>query len=294
MRIASSLTILLSVGIFPISQAQEKRAPEDDVVIVGSTERETKREVREFVRALASIPGSIDPIARFDCAPLCPAAVGLSNAQNAAVTARMRRVARSANIPLAAPGCRATALLIVAPDKRELITALRREHPAYFLTGNVMVGDPGKQPGPASAWHLRGRLDRNGNPVSSERGAIVSLPAASSRFSPAFRPIFFAAVVVVEAEAAIGLTTTQLGDYAAMRAFSAADPAKLKKSQTPTILTVLDAGPSAQVPVTLTHWDLAYLRALYSTPERLDSPRQRTTMANRMAKQLADAKDGPE
>lgn len=286
-----ALAILVSFGVLASAEAQEKpatakEAGQEDVVVIGRTGRERRREAGEFVRALSSIPGSVDPIARFDGAPLCPAAVGLSEAQNTAVTERMRRIAEAARISLADPGCRTNALLIVARDKNEMIAALRRKHPAYFLTEGKIMVDPGKQPGPATAWHLKGKVDRSGTPVSSEPGAIVSSPIPPSRISSAFRPIFLAAVVVVEREAVVGLTTTQLGDYAAMRAFSGADPAKLRKSQTPTILTVLDADPSALVPVTLTRWDLAYLRALYSGQENHYGPRQRTAMANRVASEI--------
>ena len=77
------------------------------------------------------------------------------------------------------------------------------------------------------------------------------------------RPQFGAAVVVVEGSALAGLTLTQLGDYAAMRAYSGADPARLPSSA-PTILRVVDAPLGSEVPVTMTNWDFSFLRGLYA------------------------------
>ncbi|MEG3181944.1 hypothetical protein [Sphingomonas sp. LT1P40] len=292
MRFVPFFAALFALAAPVAAQQPDGPAPGEDVLVVGRAERETKREATEFVRALTSIPGSIDPVARFDWAPLCPAAVGLADAQNAAITARMRRVATAARIPLADAGCRPNALVIVAADKNGMIDALRRKFPAYFLTDDKTMMDPGKQPGPATAWHLRGRLDRSGTPVSSAPGATVSSPITPSRLSSMIRPIFLAAVVVIERDAVVGLTTTQLADYAAMRAYGGADPKRLGDTPTATILTVLDAAPSAQVPVTLTRWDIAFLRALYAVDADDFGPRQRTAMRSRMADEVARSDAG--
>lgn len=78
------------------------------------------------------------------------------------------------------------------------------------------------------------------------------------------RPILVAAVVVIERDAVVGMTTTQLAGYAAVRTFARTDPQKVQGLSAPTILSILDAPDDTEVPVTLTQWDLGYLRGLYA------------------------------
>ena len=84
-----------------------------------------------------------------------------------------------------------------------------------------------------------------------------------------------------------GLTVIQLADYAAMRAFAQVDPSRLEKSAAPTILTILDAPMGSAVPITLTEWDLAYLKALYSSTENRLAGQQRHEMGNKIARELS-------
>jgi hypothetical protein len=71
-----------------------------------------------------------------------------------------------------------------------------------------------------------------------------------------------------------------------MRAFAKTDPSRLEKPAAPTILTLLDTPNGGAVPITLTEWDLAYLKALYgSTTNRL-AGQQSGEMAQKMAKDL--------
>lgn len=291
MRFQSAFAAFALLAAPAVAGQPEPVGGEDEVLIVGRETRE--KQARDFVRDITRNPGNVEPIARFDWAPLCPVAVGLSDAQNEAVTTRMRRVAASANIDLAAPGCRANALLIVAPDKAEMVAALRKAHPAYFLSSDTRMIQPDMRGGPAVAWHLKGRVDRSGSPVDSSPGATVSTSITPSRISASFRPVFLGSVVIVERDAVIGLSTTQLADYAAMRTFGAVDPAKLRKSGTSSIATILDAPSSAQVPLTLTRWDMAYLRALYAGTKDHYGPRQRLQMARAISDELAKAADNP-
>ena len=70
-----------------------------------------------------------------------------------------------------------------------------------------------------------------------------------------------ASLVVIQLDALRGLTTTQLADYAAMRVFARTQPSRLQRSTAPTILNIIDTPMNAQVPLTLTQWDLGFLRA---------------------------------
>lgn len=110
-----------------------------------------------------------------------------------------------------------------------------------------------------------------------------------SRITAPGRLHFSAAVVVVEADALDGLTTTQLADYAAMRAFAKTDPARLPPSPPPTILTVLDVPMGGAVPITLTEWDLGFLRGLYDSQANLYGAAQRSQIRRKLESSLSEA-----
>ncbi|NIJ37731.1 hypothetical protein FHR22_002434 [Sphingopyxis panaciterrae] len=293
-----SLTILaLALSCAVGAMAQDKPPAPDkpeksDIIVIGESDRDQReRQVRAFVRDLTDTQG-IKPVARFDRDAVCPAAVGLTGAQDDAVTARMRRVAASAQIRLAVPGCRPNALVIFARDKQELVRELLRAHPAYFTGNEERPVELAKRPGPTVAWYLQDVVDRNGVSVSmnDQRGyRILGITDTPSRISPTTRPIIVASVVVIEYRALAGLTTTQVGDYAAMRAFTRADPDRLKKSDAPTILTVLDAPMGSEVPLTLTHWDLAYLRGYNAISADRFAPQQRAEIGKTMLRDLEHA-----
>jgi hypothetical protein len=109
---------------------------------------------------------------------------------------------------------------------------------------------------------------------------------AQSRMTAASRPHFKAAFVVVESSALKGLTVKQAADYAAMRAFANTNPHKLAGSSVPTILNILDAPMNSQVPITMTEWDLAFLRALYASPLNLYAGANRAGIARHVSKEV--------
>ena len=218
-------------------------------------------------------------MARFDRTTVCPGAVGLSAARNAEIAARMRVVAKAAGIAVSDKAdCKPNALVIFAADKEAMVAALEKAHPVYFRDAYGMPIRTPKQVGPATAWHLEGRLDRSGTPVAYNADTSqyeLNSPLPPSRTSSTMRPIFIAAVVVIQLDSVVGLSPTQIADYAAMRTLAQTDPEKVKGVSAPTILTILDAPDDAEVPVTLTKWDLGYLRGLYAAAPMRSAATQR-------------------
>ncbi|HXG81059.1 MAG TPA: hypothetical protein VNJ05_04585 [Sphingomicrobium sp.] len=255
-----------------------------EIVVEGSKDRD--RQVRQFVDALTDAPIG-GQLSRFDW-EVCPVAVGLTEPHNGAVARRMRAVAEAAGIRTAPDGCKPNALVIVADDKQDLIEALWRQYPAYFTDPQGRRSKPAITPGPATAWHVERVSDPDG--VTSPQDLIykfyVTTTTDSTRLLPATRPHFAAGILVVERKALTGLTAVQLADYAAMRIFARTDPARLTGNE-PTILTILDRPMDAMVPVTLTEWDLGFLKGLYASRDRQYASRQRHEIETRMRKELA-------
>jgi hypothetical protein len=266
-------------------------AGESDIVVTG---QDIDQQLRDFVGALTQAPPR-GQLSRFERA-VCPAAIGLPPGQKQAVVTRIRRVAQAAGLEVGGARCIPNVLLMVTSDKRAFLEALARKYDYYF--GDLSLKQMRRlvhQPGPATAWQLEGPpLDADGVELGQGGEAEYSVNRTNrmpSRVTEAARPQFQAAAVVVEARSLAGLTTIQLADYAAMRAFAHTDPARLPAGSPPTILKILDAPMGSEVPVTLTAWDISFLKALYASSANLHAASQRAEMRRRMAKDLQRAQE---
>lgn len=287
-----------ALGLAAAAAAQDSsEQPGDPEIVV--TGQDIDEQIRDFVGALTQAPPR-GQLSRFE-SKVCPAAVGLTPPQQALVVARMKRVAEAVGLEVGGPKCIPNVMLMVTTDKRAFIEALDRKHPYYF--GEMRKGAVrrlARAPGPAAAWQIDGApLDSDG--VEMGKGGAAALPGADyyvnrtvrmpSRVSASGRPQFQAAAVVVEQGALEGLTTLQLADYAAMRAFARTDPARLPDPAPPTILKVLEAPMGSAVPLTLTTWDLSFLKGLYAATDNLYAAAQRSEIGQRIKEDLeADAK----
>jgi hypothetical protein len=271
---------------------QEPAAPEvqgdtpDEIVVQGV--RPSRKQVRDFVRALTAVP-SFGQIGRFRL-PVCPAAIGLAPVQNARVAERMRRVAAAAKVPVAPAKCTPNAFVIVAADKPEAITELNRLFPAYFSQMSEReVRRLAEAAGPAAAWQVKTLMTADGELAPKTIGAdyyTVKSVNTPSRIKAASIPTFLASVVVIDVKSAAGLTLTQLADYAAMRTLADIAPERVAKVGVPSILTVLGQPDDRPLPVTLTHWDLGFLKSLYSTDNAYLATYQRGDMERVLKKEV--------
>lgn len=269
---------------------QAASAPDGQTIVV-TGERASRETIKDFVRALTAA-GPPRQISRFESS-VCPAVFGLARQQAASVAARMRRVANGVGIATAGPGCAPNVVVLVTPDKKVLLNELYRQRPDYFgYPPRKQLKAALRETGPAAAWQLQGpEVDARGVEIHQDEATgwyINRTTEPGSRMTMAARPQFGAAVVVIEGSALAGLTLTQLGDYAAMRAYSGADPARIPGSA-PTILRVVEAPLGSEVPVTMTNWDFAFLRGLYAGDWNQYKAAQQSAIARTMARDLQPA-----
>ena len=264
--------------------AQDGPPTGPDVVVTGAPERE--QEIRDFVGALTQAPMN-GQLGRFEDA-ICPAVFGLSGPLREAVLRRMRRVSATVGLRVASGRCTPNLLVMVTRDKRALIETLARRYPAFF--GDEAESSPSRiasEPGPAAAWHARAFLSADGQSLAVQGGFSVNLTTRrASRITAPGRPMLTAAAVVVERDALPGLSTTQLADYALMRALGRTDPHRLPAASPATILKVLEASAGSAVPTTMTRWDLGFLRGLYRSRSNLYAPAQRGEIGRSVAAEL--------
>ena len=302
-----------------LAQQTPPQSQESTIVVEGM--RLDQRQIGVFIDALTDVAVG-GQISRFDRLA-CPVALGLPAEQNSAIAARLRAVAEAAGIRAGEEGCRPNLIVIVTRSKPDFITQLNRRYPVFFTNmSNGQVQELAQSPGPVAAWHVRGligpdgqevpvalpdinsstitfvdaedhvRLGADGNLLGAEY-SVVDTTYSPGRLRPATRPHFAAAMLVVEVGALSGLTTTQFADYAAMRTFADTDPTRVARTGVPTILKAIDAPLNTAVPLTLTHWDLSFLRALYAIPQNHFANIQRSNMRQLITEELFELSGQP-
>lgn len=270
----------------PLALTALPAAAQDDAPIVVTGQKDIERQIQGFVGALtpASPRGQIG---RFET-PFCPRALGFTDAQRTTVEARIRLVAQNIGLKVGGANCTINMLVIATPDKAGVLNLLGRKHAYLFGDRSpTQIREVLAQPGAATAWQVEGQLNADGKPVVQQGGIPMNRSIRSpSRITAAARPYVAGAVVVIDARALEGFTTTQVADYALMRGFAKIDPAKLDATTAPTILRALDAPQDAEVPLTLTQWDFAFLKGLYSGSNNLYAPSQRSEIGRALEKEI--------
>jgi hypothetical protein len=176
---------------------------------------------------------------------------------------------------------------MVTRDKQALIEALAGRYPHFFDEQENSARRVARQPGPASAWHAEIMVNAGGQALPMRGGFYVNQTGlVGGRIKVPARSVFIAAAVVVERRALEGLSAIQLADYALMRALARTEPDRLTAASPPSILSVLEAPMGSEIPLTLTRWDLGFLRGLNAAAPNLRTPQQRSEIRRRVAAEL--------
>lgn len=268
------------------AQAPTPQPGTDAIVVTG--QKDTSKAVDDFVKSLTTTTSG-GQLSRFEH-EVCPAVFGIAPPQAAAVVARIRLVAKSVGIVVGGEHCTPNVLLLVTSDKVAFLEELRRHRGDNFGITGSQFRKLEQAPGPAAAWQVQGpEMTADGADLSEDtsQGMVVNRTIDSpSRITVPVHPQFDASIVVVERRALLGVTTTQLADYTAIRALTGADPARLTNSGAPTILHVLEVPIGGEAPITMTKWDYGFLTSYYDAKRDLRTGAQRSAIARGMDQQL--------
>jgi hypothetical protein len=205
-------------------------------------------------------------------------------------------VAAAIGAPVAPQRCVTNIYVLVGGDKRETIQGLRKQFP------RLVAGVPGsvlkrleQAEGPVAAWQIVGMIGADGMPLSWVRTSMESEPVQvsnsigwASRIARVTNPQFVGSILVVEARAIDGVDTRQLADYAVMRTMAPTDTTHRTALPARSIIQLFDPGSTPETaPMTVTHWDFAFLKALYASSNDMAASQQRGDIGRKMAKELA-------
>jgi len=301
MRNRLSLLTAALIGFGAGSAVAQDMPSSDQAPITVEGRRNRDENIRALVNSLPPAPVN-GHVRRFEQA-ICPRVAGLPAAQRDAVIRRMRAIGGAAGVAIGSGNCRPNVLVLVTSDRRRLIEQLDLAFPNLFggLSNREMTRLAASSE-PAALWYLTTLVDADGrergsgargDPAEAEdphrpvKEVFQRTTQPQSRIADLAHPDFYTTILVIEARALAGLSTTQLADYAAVRTLTGADPSRLGDAHVSTILNVLDAPMGSEIPVTLTNWDLAFLRSLYASDASRYAPGQRREIRAAMSRQLA-------
>jgi hypothetical protein len=236
----------------------DAQASGNEIVVTGKTAKPDSNQIFDEARGISRV----DPHQTYVVAlprfwePVCPGVVGLSTDYAEAMIDRMRDNIARLKVPLAKENCSPNLVVAFAEDGKSLLANLKRDRPGIFqLISQSEQAELLNDPAPVRVWN-----NRTGAGPPPERGVKASVWGQLNRNAMPESYDIRSALVVFDRDAVIGMTVTQLADYATMRGLSHTRPAKGEQPMA-TILSLFDG--DAASPDELTDFDIGYLRSLY-------------------------------
>lgn len=249
-----------------VEPAPEAAESDNTIVVTGENNGPSREEVVEQAQELSRVgPYQLydEALPRFEV-PLCPGVFGLREDYAAEMGERIRANAERLDVAVAPQGCEPNLFIAFVEDGQALLANLAKAHPKVFcIIGESEQEEILRDDEPVRVWsHIRTiDLRRTGGPVRIRR-CREDIPSQASKvgmFLPERRDII-SSLVVFDHEAALGMTITQLADYATMRGLSHTRPAS-GNERMETILALFEGDRTS--PPELTEFDVGYLESLY-------------------------------
>jgi hypothetical protein len=228
--------------------------------------------------------------------PVCPLVSGLPSQEGEFVLERVSEIARAAGVPLAGEHCRPNLYILVTADPKALLEGMEKRNRA-FTFGRGAPSDVDEfiaTPRAVRVWYNsterapEGALFVDEAPISQVGGLIPGLSpsynlwAQASHLTSNAIATFSHLFVVVDQTRLHAVSRGQLADYVGMVGLAQIKPAA-RLGDAPTILRLFDGTPQAAPPA-LSDWDLAFLKSLYGTEQKLKL--QREQIARSMVREI--------
>ena len=262
----------------PEAAAQSTVAPV--VTITGHPQppKDLPQAVSNFVETHVG-PVRFDHLSRWRT-PICPITVGLPGAYDTFITARIRSVAASVRAKVDAnPKCTPNVQVIFSPEPQKLLDEIAAKHSDllgyHYLSEThrlAMVHHT------IQAWYVTATANGRMEIVDNPYNPTVS-GAAGSRLGDGLHSVFVLVTIVVDGDKVVDRTIGPVSDYIAFLALTNVKALE-DCSEVPTIMNIMIEGCAHADQITsLTDFDLAYLRALYTTDPGGFTSFQRSSMS---------------
>ncbi|MBO9517531.1 MAG: hypothetical protein J7493_05650 [Porphyrobacter sp.] len=245
--------------------ASEPAEAENSIIVTGKVAPPSRDEVYQQALDVSRVdPNRLyeEALARIT-APICPAVDGLKPELAEEIVERIRANAARLNLRLGGSRCSTNILVTFVDNGQELLNDLAESHPKMFnLVEESEQSELLAAEAPVRVWNVVETKFRNGAPISYWRGKPQrpAVRGSTDLFLPTRNDINFA-LVVFDREAVVGMSVTQLADYATMRGLSHTRPATGDEPMA-TILALFE-DEAGGGPDELTPFDIGYLRSVY-------------------------------
>lgn len=293
----------LSLGPAWTHANAEAAVDSDDNEIVVTAQKKLKAAIAAHISTVIS-DQSGGQYARF-AKPLCPSVIGFGEENAAFIEKRLRAIAKAADIQTGSANCDPNIHVLVVEDGNKMLDFLRLKHRRAFGTltpyqrNKIQNGQ-----GPTYNWHIvetvsaddggsrsvagTGFAGGAGYGLLSDAAANAGRTHVKSRIDLPVRQELNHGFLLIDKDAAQGLSVVQIADYAAMRTFLQTKEGSTGSSAADSILSLFDTEESAADRVqSLAPWDLALLTALYKAPTNRPARLQRSSMFQNFEKALA-------
>jgi hypothetical protein len=247
--------------------------------------KEAEALARTFARSLSE-PSRLGQLSRWQTRP-CAKAIGLPDAFDDFVAARVESLAGEIGAP-PAPPCATNNILVVfttEPQKLlDFIARRRTEMLGFHYAAQTKRLATFK--GPVQAWYVTATVGADGTAYLDDAFAQGPGGTPGSRLSAELSSVFDAVLVVVDSAAVAGQPIGRIADDVAVHAL-ARSPTPAGCRDLPTILDALK--PACATSAALdgaTEGDVAYLKGLYSTNPRAFLQLQQAGVSGSVARQL--------
>lgn len=203
--------LFAALAIMPLASAAAAQQSDEPIVVTGQRAGEDRPSVVTRLRQMIDESDN-EQLMRFE-QEICPAVIGMPADFTAILTRMIRQNVVAVGGKLGGPGCKVNAANIFIDRPQELILALHKVEPSFFMNMSPRDFDQfSRRSVPVYSWHTSNRYTRDGVILS---GQIVR-GAAATRLYTNIRDEMESGLVVIDRQATIGKTLRQLADFATM------------------------------------------------------------------------------
>ena len=260
----AALALAGSLAIQAPQSATDTPTAVDDVVVSG---RSLDRQIRSFLDEV-SVPDRNLRVARFQ-RDICVGAVNMRGDMAQYIVDRVSQVGMDIGLEPGEPGCTPNILIIASNDAAALAKGMVDARPKVFNPGvssmsrnRAALQRFQASDAPIRWWHVSIPMDAHTGEVAvrlpgEEEPPIVT--GTASRLRTEIRDDISRVIIIVDFDKLEGANAQQVADFAAMVAYSQVD-LDADFSGYDSILSF----PTDRQFASISDWDMAYLRALYS------------------------------
>lgn len=210
MRIRLFLTGLIATALPLMAHAQPTAPANVDtpIVVTGDRPEENAPSVVTRLRDMIDETNG-SQLARFE-ASICPMVIGMPRDLTPILTRIISQNIVEVGGELGKPGCKVNAAVIFIDEPQQLVLALHKSNPFFFLNMTPReFAQYSRQWRPVYSWHTVNRYSKDGTMLGGKR-------ADATRLYTNVRDEMESGIVVIDRQAIVGKSLRQLGDFATM------------------------------------------------------------------------------